>query len=59
MNQHSNNDGRVFNFSAGPSVLPVPVLQQVAREMLCLPGTGVSILELGHRTPPFKKILTD
>lgn len=59
MNQHSNNDGRVFNFSAGPSVLPVPVLEQVAREMLCLPGTGVSILELGHRTPPFKKILTD
>lgn len=59
MNQNTNSQGRVFNFSAGPSVLPVPVLEQVAREMLCLPGTGVSILELGHRTPPFKKILND
>jgi phosphoserine aminotransferase len=52
-------NARVFNFSAGPSVLPVPVLEQVARDLLCLPGTGVSILELGHRTSHFKKILTD
>lgn len=59
MNQNENQFGRVYNFNAGPSVLPVPVLQQVAQEMLCLPGTGVSILELGHRTPPFKKILAD
>jgi phosphoserine aminotransferase len=50
---------RVFNFSAGPSVLPEPVLAQVARDMMCLPGVGVSILELGHRTPPFKEILED
>ena len=59
MNQNTNNHGRVYNFNAGPSVLPVPVLEQVARDLLCLPGAGVSILELGHRTPPFKQILAD
>ncbi len=59
MNQNTNHQDRVFNFSAGPSVLPVSVLEQISREMLCLPGAGVSILELGHRTPPFKKILSD
>ncbi|MBL8892066.1 MAG: 3-phosphoserine/phosphohydroxythreonine transaminase [Planctomycetaceae bacterium] len=59
MNQIQSQLDRVYNFNAGPSVLPVPVLEQVAQEMLCLPGAGVSILELGHRTGPFKKILAD
>lgn len=50
---------RVFNFSAGPSVLPLPVLEQVAREMTCYRDTGVSILELGHRTEVFKQITAE
>jgi len=48
---------RVFNFSAGPAVLPVPVLEQIQEELLALPGVGSSILEIGHRTTKFKDIL--
>jgi phosphoserine aminotransferase len=59
MNSAAAGTERVFNFSAGPSVLPMPVLEQVTREMLCLPGVGVSILELGHRTSTFKAILDE
>lgn len=40
---------RIYNFSAGPAVLPLPVLQRVQEEMLCLPGAGASILEISHR----------
>ena len=48
---------RIFNFSPGPAVLPVPVLEQVQRDLLCLPGTGVSILEISHRDKAFIEIL--
>lgn len=47
---------RVFNFSAGPSTLPLPVLERAAAELTCYQETGVSILELGHRTKTFKGI---
>ncbi len=50
---------RVFNFSAGPAVLPVPVLEQVQREMLALPGVGASILEVSHRSGAFLPIIED
>ncbi len=40
---------RVFNFSAGPAVLPLEVLQEVQTEMLDFAGTGMSILEMSHR----------
>src|SRR5690606_34331618 len=39
--------------SAGPAVLPVPVLERVRDEMLCLPGAGASILEISHRSKQF------
>ncbi len=48
---------RVYNFSAGPAVLPEPVLEQVRDEMLCLPGVGSSVLEISHRSPAFEEIL--
>jgi phosphoserine aminotransferase len=48
---------RVFNFSAGPAVLPVPVLERARDEMLCLPGAGASVLEISHRSPEFLEIL--
>ncbi|HOF34634.1 MAG TPA: 3-phosphoserine/phosphohydroxythreonine aminotransferase, partial [Spirochaetota bacterium] len=41
--------GRVFNFSAGPSVLPESVLKQAAEEMLNYKGTGMSVMEMTHR----------
>jgi phosphoserine aminotransferase len=50
---------RVFNFSPGPAVLPVPVLEQVQRELLSLPGTGMSILEISHRNKAFDAILAE
>lgn len=47
---------RLFNFSAGPAVLPVPVLERIRDEMLCLPGAGASILEISHRSKQFIEI---
>ncbi|MGB2717845.1 MAG: 3-phosphoserine/phosphohydroxythreonine transaminase [Vicinamibacterales bacterium] len=48
---------RVFNFSAGPAVLPVEVLEQVQRDMLSLPGVGMSVLEISHRSAAFDEII--
>lgn len=48
---------RVYNFSAGPAVLPVPVLERVQSEMLSLPGVGASILEVSHRSGAFAPII--
>lgn len=48
---------RVLNFSAGPAVLPVPVLEEIQRDMLGLPGVGMSILEVSHRSKAFEAIL--
>ena len=48
---------RVFNFSPGPAVLPVPVLERAREEMLCLPGAGASVMEISHRSPQFEAIL--
>ena len=48
---------RVFNFSAGPAVLPVPVLEQIQAEIVALPGVGMSILEISHRSKTFEGIL--
>jgi phosphoserine aminotransferase len=50
---------RVFNFSAGPGVLPLPVLEQIQAEMISLPGVGSSILEISHRSKEFDLILQD
>ncbi len=48
---------RVFNFSAGPAALPLPVLEQAQRDFLCLPVAGASILEISHRSKQFGEIL--
>jgi phosphoserine aminotransferase len=50
---------RVHNFSAGPAVLPVPVLEQIQRDLIALPGVGMSILEISHRSAPFENILAE
>jgi len=51
--------GRVFNFSAGPSVLPESVLKQAAEEMLNYKGTGMSVMEMTHRGKVFEEIIAD
>ena len=48
---------RIFNFSAGPAVLPMPVLEEAQRDLLALPGVGMSILEISHRSKPFDEII--
>ena len=50
---------RVFNFSPGPAVLPLEVLEQAQAELVALPGVGMSVLEISHRSPPFDRILEE
>lgn len=50
---------RVHNFAAGPAVLPVSVLEQIQRDLLALPGVGMSILEISHRSATFESILAE
>lgn len=50
---------RVYNFSPGPAVLPLEVLERARDEMLSLPGVGMSVLEVSHRSPAFDRILED
>ena len=50
---------RVFNFSPGPAVLPLEVLERAQAELVALPGVGMSVLEISHRSPPFDRILED
>ena len=47
---------RVFNFAAGPSALPLPVLERAQRELLSYPGSGCSVMEMSHRSAAFQGI---
>ncbi len=49
--------GRVYNFSAGPAVLPECVLQEAAAEMLDYNGTGMSVMEMSHRSKAYDEII--
>jgi phosphoserine aminotransferase len=48
---------RIFNFSAGPAVMPLPVLEQAQRDLVALPGVGMSVMEISHRSKTFEAIL--
>src|SRR5213079_2583962 len=48
---------RIFNFSAGPAVLPVPVLEEAQRDMIALPGVGMSVMEISHRSKTLDEII--
>jgi phosphoserine aminotransferase len=50
---------RVYNFSAGPSMLPEPVLRKAAQEMLDYNGSGQSVMEMSHRSAVYEKIIKD
>jgi phosphoserine aminotransferase len=49
---------RIYNFSAGPAVLPLPVLEEAQRDLIALPGVGMSVMEISHRSKPFDAIIT-
>ncbi len=51
--------GRVYNFSAGPAVLPEEVLQEAAAEMMDYRGCGMSVMEMSHRSKMFQQIIDD
>ena len=48
---------RIHNFSAGPAVLPLPVLEQAQRDLISLPGVGMSVMEISHRSKTFEDLL--
>jgi len=48
---------RIFNFSAGPAVMPEPVLERAREEFLSLGGAGMSVMEMSHRSPEFESVL--
>jgi len=48
---------RIFNFSSGPAVMPLPVLEQVQRDLVALPGVGMSVMEISHRSSTFEAII--
>jgi phosphoserine aminotransferase len=50
---------RIFNFSAGPATLPEPVLRQAQRDLFALPGVGMSVLEISHRSATFEQIIKE
>ena len=49
---------RIYNFSAGPATLPVPVLEKAREEMLSLDGIGMSVMEISHRSKHFDKVIS-
>ena len=49
---------RVYNFSAGPSMLPEEVLTKAAEQMLCYEDSGMSVMEMSHRSPVYEKIIS-
>ena len=53
----STTTARVYNFSSGPAVLPVPVLEQIQRDLVALPGVGMSIMEVSHRSKIFEEVI--
>ncbi len=50
---------RVYNFSAGPSMLPMPVLEKAAAELITYGNSGMSVMEMSHRSPDYEAIIAD
>ena len=55
----SDSPKRVFNFNPGPAALPLPVLEQAQKEILDYKGTGMSVMEISHRSKEFEAIIND
>ena len=54
-----NNENRIYNFSAGPSALPLDVIQSVAENLTNYAGSGQSVMEMSHRSKEFETIIND
>ncbi|EHO40096.1 Phosphoserine aminotransferase [Caldithrix abyssi DSM 13497] len=52
-------EGRIYNFNPGPAALPLPVLEEVQKDLLNYKGEGISILEMSHRSKTFDGIIKD
>ena len=50
---------RVYNFAAGPSMLPLEVLEEAQKELLNFNGTGMSVTEISHRAKPFMAVVEE
>jgi phosphoserine aminotransferase len=50
---------RIHNFNAGPAALPLPVLEEIREEFLDFKGSGMSIIEISHRSKPFDDVIND
>jgi phosphoserine aminotransferase len=50
---------RIYNFAAGPAILPEPVLKEAQEQLWALPGVGMSILEISHRSKTFDKFIAE
>jgi phosphoserine aminotransferase len=48
---------RIYNFAAGPAILPLPVLEEAQRDLVSLPGIGMSVMEISHRSSTFENLL--
>ena len=48
--------GRTYNFSAGPAMMPEPVLEEIAAEMMNYRGSGMCVMEMSHRSKVFQQI---
>jgi len=48
---------RIYNFAAGPAILPLPVLEEAQRDLVSLPGVGMSVMEISHRSSTFEDLL--
>ena len=48
---------RIYNFSAGPSMLPLPVLEKAAADLVCYGESGMSVMEMSHRSPDYEAII--
>src|SRR5215216_7499365 len=51
------SSNRIYNFSAGPAVMPLPVLEEAQRDLVALPGVGMSVMEISHRSKTFENLL--
>ena len=51
--------GRTFNFSAGPAMMPEPVLEEIRDEMMNYRGSGMCVMEMSHRSKVFQQIIDE
>ena len=51
--------GRTYNFSAGPAMMPEPVLEEIAAEMMNYRGSGMCVMEMSHRSKVFQQIIDE